>query len=296
MHQYDSVLKSLLTGSQNSFLKQLIGAERGHWLNVELPRVTQHRVDLLFEVTRTLELVLVELQSFNDPLLPVRMAEYALLVAQIYERFPTLYVLYVGSERLSMASELVTPCLSCRFKIIDIRDWDAETLLQGKHPADAVLAILGSHSDRPETILRILQRIGKMKVEDRNAAFSKLLILAGMRNLAGEVQQEAKRMPIHYDIRDHEVFGPVIRQDRAQALAEGLAEGKAEGKAEGLAEGEKAGRRQEAVSLLQRQMTASFCTLPITTSRRVAKLTLPELEDPAIRFVTAKNVNDLFRP
>jgi predicted transposase YdaD len=291
LHQYDSVLKSLLTGSQNSFLKHLIGAERGHWLNVELPRVTQHRVDLLFEVIRTLELILIELQSFNDPLLPLRMAEYALLVAQIYERFPALYVLYVGSERLSMASELVTPCLSCRFKIIDIRDWDAETLLQGKHPADAVLAILGSHSERPETIRRILQRIGKMKVEDRNAAFSKLLILAGMRNLAGEVQQEAKRMPIHYDIRDHEVFGPVIRQERAQALAEGLAEGKAEG----LAEGEKAGRRQEAVSLLQRLIVTRFGAISTTTTRRLAKLTLPELEDLAIRFVTAKNVNDLFR-
>ncbi len=274
MHQYDSVLKSLLTGSQNSFLKHVIGAERGHWLNVELPRVTQHRVDLLFEVMPTLELIVIELQSFNDPRLPLRMAEYALLVAQIYQRFPALYVLYVGSDRLSMA-ELVTPCLTCRFKIIDIRDWDAETLLQGKHPADAVLAILGSHSERPETIRRILRRIGKMKAEDRNIAFSKLLILAGMRNLAGEVQQEAKRMPIHYDIRDHEVFGPVIRQERA--------------------EGEKAGRLQEAVSLLQRQMTARFGTLPTTTTRRLAKLTLPELEDLAIRFVTAKKVNDLFR-
>jgi hypothetical protein len=56
-------------------LKHLIGAERGHWLNVELPRVTQRRVDLLFEVTLTLELILIELQSFNDPLLPLRMAE-----------------------------------------------------------------------------------------------------------------------------------------------------------------------------------------------------------------------------
>ncbi len=99
-------------------------------------------------------------------------------------------------------------------------------------------------------------------------------------------------MPIHYDIRDHEVFGPVIRQERAQALAEGLAEGKAEG----LAEGEKAGRRQEAVSLLHRMLVARFGTLSTTTTRRLSKLTLPELEDLAIRFVTAKNVNDLFRP
>ena len=86
-------------------------------------------------------------------------------------------------------------------------------------------------------------------------------------------------MPIHYDIRDHEVFGPVIRQERAQALAEG----------------EKAGRRQEAVSLLQRLIATRFGAISTTTTRRLAKLTLPELEDLAIRFVTAKNVNDLFR-
>ena len=182
-----------------------------------------------------------------------------------------------------MASELVTPCLSCRFKIVDIREWDAETLLRSKHPSDAVLAILGGHSDRPETIRRILERIAKMKVEDRNVAFSKLMILAGMRNLAGVVEQEAKRMPIHYDIRDHEVIGPVIREERAQGLAEGLAEG------------EKAGRRQEAVSLIERQMTARFGILSPATTRRLSKLSLPELEDLAVRFVTAKNVNDLFR-
>jgi flagellar biosynthesis/type III secretory pathway protein FliH len=53
-------------------------------------------------------------------------------------------------------------------------------------------------------------------------------------------------MPIHYDIRDHELFGPVIRQEREQALAEGLAEDLAEGKAEGLAEGKRRadGRKQ----------------------------------------------------
>ncbi len=90
-------------------------------------------------------------------------------------------------------------------------------------------------------------------------------------------------MPIHYDIRDHETIGPMIRQERAEALAEGLEKG------------QKAGRRQEAVSLLERQMTARFGTLPATTTRRLAKLTLAELEDLAIRFVTAKNVNDLFR-
>jgi hypothetical protein len=43
-------------------------------------------------------------------------------------------------------------------------------------------------------------------------------------------------------------------------------------------------------------LVARFGTLSTTTTRRLSKLTLPELEDLAIRFVTAKNVNDLFRP
>ncbi len=41
--------------------------------------------------------------------LPVRMAEYALLIWRIYKRFPQMYVLYVGSQRLRMPSELDTP-------------------------------------------------------------------------------------------------------------------------------------------------------------------------------------------
>lgn len=51
MHEYDTVLKSLLAGSENSVFEQITGARHGRWLNVELPDVTQTRLDLLFETT-----------------------------------------------------------------------------------------------------------------------------------------------------------------------------------------------------------------------------------------------------
>jgi hypothetical protein len=41
MHDYDTVLKSLLAGSENAIFKQITGASKGRWLNVELPNVTQ---------------------------------------------------------------------------------------------------------------------------------------------------------------------------------------------------------------------------------------------------------------
>ena len=278
MHEYDTVLKSLLADSPNSLFQLITGANRGRWLNVELPKVMQARVDLLFEIAGTRELILLELQSQNDPQLPVRMAEYALLIRRIYKRFPKLYVLYVGSQRLRMPSELETPYLTCRYTIIDIRRWNAETLLESTHPADAVLSILGSYADRLETVRRILERIAKMRGNSRKIAFSKLMILAGIRQLATVVEEEAKQMPILNDIMDHEVIGPAIRQGRK----EGKAEGKLEGKIEGVS------------AVAERQLTARFGPLSAATKKRLAKLTLPELEDLAVRLLTAKNITELF--
>ncbi len=224
MHEYDTVLKSLLTGSRNSIFRLIAGVSRGRWLNVELPKVIQPRVDLLFEILLTRELILFELQSHNDLDLPMRMAEYALLIWRIYKRIPKMYVLYIGSEPLRMPSELITPDLTCRCTIIDIRQWDAETLLNSNHPADAILSILARNAERPQTVRRILRRIAKMKGSSRKIAFSKLMILAGIRQLAGLVEQEAKHMPILNDIMDHDVIGPAIRQGLKKGKAQGISE------------------------------------------------------------------------
>ena len=89
-------------------------------------------------------------------------------------------------------------------------------------------------------------------------------------------------MPILNDIMDHEVIGPAIRQGRREGKAEGKAEGKLEGKIE------------EAAALAERQLTARFGPLSPKTKRSLAKLTLPELEDLAIRLLTAKDISELF--
>jgi predicted transposase YdaD len=189
-----------------------------------------------------------------------------------------MYVLYVGSERLRMPSELDTPDLTCRYTIVDIRHWNAEILLRSNHPGDAILSILGRDGNRMETVRRILERIAKMKQSSREIAFSKLMILAGIRQLGGVVEQEAKQMPILLDIMDHDVIGPAIRKGRKEGKAEGRLEGKIE----------------EASAIAQRQLAARFGPLSPATKKRLAKLTLPELEDLAIRLLTAKSIAELF--
>ena len=283
LHHYDTVLKSLLSGSQNSIFQSITGAGSGQWLNVELPAVSQTRVDLLFQTYATelagQRLIAMELQSTNDALLPLRMAEYSLRIYRNYKQFPEQYVLYVGSDVMSMPNELAGPNHVCRYTVIDIRNWSADALLESPFAADAVLAILARYGDAPETIRRILARIAKLGDKTEvSAAFSKLTILAGIRKLGETVRKEAQSMPILDDIMDHDLLGPAIRQ--------GLEKGRQEGRQEG--------RNEEALAFLSVLMTRRFGTVPAEVRERLAKMSTSELEEVGQRLFEVASIDELF--
>jgi predicted transposase YdaD len=271
MHEYDSVLKSLLQNSQNSIFERIAGARIGRWLNVELPEVQQTRVDLLGEsADEPHDLKSVELQSKNDLLLPLRMAEYSLRVYRIYRRFPQPFVLYVGGAEMRMSSELVGSDVHFRYKIIDIRTVEEEDLLNSPFAADNILAILTRHRDRRETIRRILERIAKLEGGAWHSAFSKLMILAGLRKLGDTVRKEIKHMPILDDILDHDVIGPAIR------------------------EGMQRGRQEGELAMLRRLIQKRFGAFPAWADERMSKLSVTEIEDLSLRLLDAKDLDELF--
>jgi hypothetical protein len=150
MHEYDTVLKVLLQGSANSILEQITGVRVARWLNVELPRVRQTRVALLGESAhQEPDLIRIELQSTNDPQVPLRMAEYSLGVYRKFQRFPRQIVLYAGEAGMRIPTELAGRDHVCRYTLIDIRTLDSEPLLNSVLPADHVIAILTRLRDRP---------------------------------------------------------------------------------------------------------------------------------------------------
>ncbi len=270
MHKYDTVLKSLLQDSQSSVLEQITGAKIGQWLNVELPEVTQTRVDLLGETIGAKRLLGFELLSFNDKWLPLRMAEYSLRVYRLHGRFPEQYVLYVGNAKLRMPSQLVGPAFQCHYKIIDIRDIGEETLLKSPYKRDHILAILAKHPDGGRSIRRILERLATLEGAARKAAFAELFILAGLRKLGKAIRAEVKRMPILDDIMTHDVLGPAIRKGR------------------------KEGRQEGELILLRGLIVQRFGVLPPRFDKRLTKLSVTELEEMSLRLFDAKSVDELF--
>ncbi len=282
MHHYDSVLKDLLRSPQNSILERITGSRIDYWLNVEFPEVQQTRVDLLGETADHSRLIALELQSFNDPMLPLRMAEYALRIYRLHGRFPDQYVLYVGNAELKMPEELAGANFSCRYKVFDIRMLDEETLLNSPFDADNIMAILAAHRDRRESIRRILARIATLEGSSLDNAFKKLTILAGLRELDDSIRSEAKYMPILNDIMDHGIIGPAIR--------EGLEKGRQEGREEGLEKGLQQGEMRIIRELIEQR----FGVLPTWADDRLTKLSAQELLQFSRRLLEAGSIEELF--
>jgi len=174
LHEYDTALKLLLRESADLAMRQIAG-DTPKWINVELPEVRNMRVDLLGETAGD-QLIHIELQSRNDGRMALRMAEYCLGVCRLFERLPRQIVLYVGNESMRMAAELRGADVVFRYRLIDIRELDAEPLLASDQPGDNVIAILAQLRDRAGAVERIVQRLAGLEAGARDVYLRLLLI------------------------------------------------------------------------------------------------------------------------
>jgi hypothetical protein len=241
---------------------------------VELPKVQNLRLDLLGETVDG-GLIHLELQSSNDAAMPFRMVEYCLGVHRLFGQFPLQILLYVGEAPMRMENALRGPGLLFEYRLIDIRKLDGDRLLESEDIGDNVIAILARLRDHKEAVHKIVERIAGLAMAERETALSQLLILAGLRRLAKTVEQEARKMPIHIDILENEVLGPVFRKGLQEGLQKGLQQGE--------------------LSILRRLMEKRFGALPSWAGEKLAALSASELEDLSVRVLDAKNVEELLK-
>ena len=278
MQDYDVTLKLLLQGSAQLTMRELTGAPIEKWLDVELPKVQNLRVDLLGE-TSAGDLVHLELQSGNDATMPLRMAEYCLSMFRLYGRFPRQVLLYVGEAPLRMESELRGPDVWFRFRAVDIRSLDGERLLESEGVGDNVIAILARLRDHKEAIRKIVQRIAGLESPDRERALGQLLILSGLRHLTSIVEQEVRKMPIHIDLMENDYLAPAYKR--------GLQEGELKGKLEGELKGE--------LTVLRRLIAKRFGPIPTWAEERLTARTKVELEELSERIFDARSLEELLQ-
>jgi hypothetical protein len=278
MQEYDVALKLLLRGSAKLMMRELTGTAVENWLDVELPKVQNPRVDLLGETVEG-SLVHLELQSSNEAIMPLRMAEYCLSIFRLFGNFPRQLLLYVGEAPLRMDSELRGADVWFRYSVIDIRSVDGDRLLESPEVGDNVIAILARLRDHKDAVRRIVVKVAGLVAAEREVALGQLMILAGLRHLEETVEQEARKMPILNDILDHKVLGREFKK--------GLREGELKGLQEGELKGE--------LKVIRRLMQKRFGALPTWAEERLTSRSTAELEELSERVLDAQSFEDLLK-
>jgi hypothetical protein len=125
-----------------------------------------------------------------------RMLEYYTLICLQFGRPPQQTLLYVGAEPLKLKGRIDHPRLKYSYPAIDIREFDAEPLLESDSPADNLLALLCRHGATRDSIRRILRKILRLPERERLDRLTQLLIISGLRKVETVIQEEVKRMPL----------------------------------------------------------------------------------------------------
>jgi hypothetical protein len=265
---YDVTLKMLLRGSAGRAFDELTGSTVAKWLDIELPKVQNPRMDLLGELTGG-GLLHLELQSGNDPEMPERMAEYAIGTYRRFKQFPRQIVLYVGEPAIRMQPALTGPRFSFSYELRDLRDLDGETLLDSPDLGDNVLAVLARLRDRKAAVAEIVRRIADLDATKREDAIAQLIILAGLRGLEETVEEEIRNMPILNDIMEHKVLGREYRR------------------------GEAAGVQTGELRMLRRLLVARFGEIPAPVEDFLSRQSPDALETLSVRLLKADRIEDL---
>jgi len=291
MQEYDVALKTLLQNQASRTINDLTGTSIAKWLDVELPKVRNLRLDLLGE-TVSAELIHLELQSNNDSSMPLRMAEYCLGVYRLFGRFPRQVLLYVGEAPLRMESELRGGGMSFEYQLVDIRRVDGERLLESEEVGDNIIAILAHVKDREEAVRRCMSRLAGLEPAQRAVALEQLFIVAGLRRLEEMVEREARSMPIYIDIMENKVLG----RERRKGIEEGRQEGRQEGLQEGRQEGLQEGRQEGELAILRRLIERRFGPLPSWAEQRLTAASTEQLEALATRVLDAASLEEVLSP
>ena len=186
---YDVSLKLLFRKSTGVVARTLFGGGRiREWLNVELPRVQNPRVDLLARMADG-SLRHVEVESKCPADMARREAEYYLGLHRRFDEHVEQVVLYVGNEPVRVPVLFLTPTMKFEFRLIDIRDFEGEPLVQSADLTDNMLALL-TRANQERVMRRVEERLVKLQGREQADAARLFVLISGLRGLEEPVARE----------------------------------------------------------------------------------------------------------
>ena len=214
--KYDAVMKDLFQKDHPSLLDQLTGGVKiKAFLNVDLAKVLERRADLvvLLEDETILD---IEFQSTNDKDMAYRAGIYCVLLGHKYRCRVRQVVLYTGQAKMRMTGGMDLGETKIAYRLIDIRMLESEALMARGRPGDLALAILANGG--PERVAEIIRRANDLKGPERHRVPAQLVLLCGLRQLAGRLTMELKILGATVDIANSEILRDLMRDGHVSII------------------------------------------------------------------------------
>lgn len=269
--KYDTTLKELLQAGVPGLWRALGLQPPQELLPVEIPSVQLRKPDFVGRFDKG-AIVHLEIQGDNDGKMEWRELEYYLMLYRQLGQPPIQIVVYIGCEPMKMNSRVANESLQFHYWLVDIRVFKSEHFLESDSLPDAAIALLAEPENmtKREVVAAIVAKFGNLPENERRDWLEKLMILSGLRGAEEMVREEAYKMGISLDIRDNLFY--------KEAFTAGVEDG--------IEKGE--------VSLLRRQLERRFGSLPDWVMAQLEKADRSKLEDFGLRFVDAKQLEDVF--
>ncbi|WP_229311742.1 hypothetical protein [Larkinella rosea] len=166
INQYDKIFKENIEAVIPSLMQNVLGITAV--LSEELPDDIQHtkerKPDVLKKITDNQGITFIlqiEFQVADEPKMIYRMAEYYIMLERKYELPIEQFVIFLGSPKPHMPTQLNRKCLKFNFSLISFDSLDYHVFLKSTYPEEIVLSILADfQGEDPENALQqIIHRI-----------------------------------------------------------------------------------------------------------------------------------------
>lgn len=198
-----------------------------------------------------------------------------LLMTRFPDRQIHQMVLYVGNPPLPLKDGLVTPQLTYRYALHDIREVDGTALLQSGNAAEWALALLCGGGSQRQTVRKILESWRDLDDRERKTMAERLIALSGLRKIKDIVEEEIASMPLTHEIIEQSEW---LTEARQQGVQSGLRDGMQQGEA----------------LVLTKLIQHRFGLLPQWATDPIAGGAPPQLERWALQLLDASSIQDVF--
>jgi len=228
----DILLRDILQKIPERFIQLLTGKRGTNILDNTFPVIKERKADFVVELEDG-SIFHLELQTYPDKNMPLRMLEYRVLLMQKYpNREIRQMVLYVGDGAPKMESSINDNNLSFSYELRDIKELSCKELMESPQMEDKILAVL-CNVENPERYFNdLFQELLKLPEKERGDFIRKLLTALHYRPKLKIVLKrilEERKMPLT-------ITEEMIKQDPffQEGLERGIKEGKLEAKKEDI--------------------------------------------------------------